>query len=68
MSEDPILTRAEAMAFTKQPTPRAFDDWRRKFGVRSVGLHRYSRKHLLLALNREAGEVHMPASLRRKSA
>jgi hypothetical protein len=62
----PILTKPEAMALAKKATPRGFDDWRRKFGVRNLGANRYSRRELMLALNREAGFLPMPATLKRK--
>jgi hypothetical protein len=52
----PILTRAEAMAYTKHNSDSAFDRWCSKYyrgGSDERG--RYSRGHLERALLREAG-------------
>jgi|GEM_PF-2633246 len=61
-----VLSKAEAMAFTKKSTPRSFGDWRRKFKVRPVGRNRFSRQALELALLRESGNLPMPRTLKER--
>lgn len=49
-----VMTRAEAMAFVRRKSDRAFGRWCKKWRVRSVSHGRYSRTQLNMALNKEA--------------
>lgn len=49
-----ILTRTEAMAYTKRSSDRAFARWCKKWSVRAANHGRYSRAMLDVALKREA--------------
>lgn len=51
----PILTRAEARAYTKHNSDTAFDRWCARRKVRPCARGRYARGHLERALLREAG-------------
>jgi hypothetical protein len=64
----PIITREEAKALSTRNDDSAFDRWRNFWGVDRVSHGRYSRAACELALKREAGELPVPATLRRKQA
>ncbi len=54
MASPDVLTRAEAMAYTKRNSTTAFCMWCRKWGVKAGIRGRYSRQRLDVALDREA--------------
>lgn len=63
-----ILTRAEAMAYVKVRSQGAFCAWCHRWRVRPQSRGRYSKVVLDLALSREAGIRHTPASFKRAAA
>lgn len=60
-----MLTLAEATAYVKRPSAWAFYKWARQWRVKSKTRGRYSRAALDLALERESGLTHTPATLQR---
>lgn len=50
----PVLTLAEAMAYTKHDSDSAFYRWAAKWRVRACAQGRYARGHLDRALARES--------------
>lgn len=60
-----ILTRAEAMIYVGRKSHAAFSAWCARWQVRAECRGRWSRTRLDLALAREAGAAHIPASLRK---
>jgi len=63
--ENPILTRDEAIAFLKLTSARQFKSYRAKYKLKSVGRNRFSRRDLMVALNREAGNLPLPRTLKK---
>lgn len=60
-----VMTRKEAMAYVRRTSTQAFHDWAaRWYGPRGAK-NRYSKSRLDLALAREAGTAHTPASFRK---
>lgn len=61
---DEILTRAEAMHYTKNRSQAAFTAWCKRWGVRATDRGRWSLHRLDLGLQREAGTKTTPAAIR----
>lgn len=61
----PILTRDEAIAYTKHESDSPFDRWCTTYGVKPSTRGRYARRWLDRALEREAAKGH---SRRKKAA
>jgi hypothetical protein len=59
-----VLTRGEAKAYVKRPSEGAFVAWCKRWKIRPASHGRYARAALDLALEREGGLVHTPATLR----
>ncbi len=52
----PVLTRPEALPYTKYNSDSAFDRWCAEFGVKACSRGRYSRRWLDRALEKEAAK------------
>ena len=63
-----ILTTEEAVRFSKLGSDSALYRWSDKWGVRPVAHGRWSRAQIELAMEREAGLTHTPASLKKRQA
>lgn len=59
-----VLTRGEAKVYVKRPSEGAFVAWCRRWKIRPASHGRYARRELDLALEREGGIKHTPATLR----
>lgn len=60
-----VLTRGEAKTFVRRPSEGAFVAWCKRWRVKPGSRGRWSRAALELALERESGIAHTPATLRR---
>lgn len=60
-----ILTLAEAKIYTRRPSKTAFFEWCQRWKVKPHSRGRYGRAQLDLALQRESGAAHLPATLRK---
>lgn len=59
-----VLTRGEAKVYVKRPSEGAFVAWCRRWKISPASRGRYARAALDLALEREGGIAHTPATLR----
>lgn len=59
-----VLTRGEAKIYVKRPSEGAFVAWCKRWKIRPASHGRYARADLDLALEREGGLKHTPATLR----
>lgn len=62
---DKIMSRKEAMIYTRHRSNPAFTAWAKRWEIRTDSRGRWSRTRLDLALEREAGAARIPAQLNR---